>query len=230
MQRIFTCFVIAICLTIFQAAPAEAWEFTGGAPWQNRVGPGIMLGMGGNSCTGETCDDFDIEFGGSFGATVGFFYRVIPNLSLFADVHFGYLNSDIDLLDDDSGFLFQGIAGAELHIPLTDWLDTYLGLGLGYAYLAGNGESGSADGHLDLKGFDFELRFGTDVYPFSRVPTLGAGLLFRFGMPVWLEACQEIDTPFGDSSRCDDPDEFAWFDDDEPPFLVHFGMALKYGF
>lgn len=233
MRRIIAAILFGLCLTpslTSLAGTSGTWDITGGLPWKNRVGPGVMLALGGNDCTDEMCDDdFDTSFGGSFGATAGFFYRFLPNLSAFVDFHFGYINSDVEGMRDDKGFLFQTIVGAEFHAPITGWLDAYLGLGIGFAYLRGTGElvTTDADTSEDFKGVDFELRIGADVYPFSAVPTLGAGLMFRLGMVHWPTTCFDDGTS---SKECDDPGDAYWVEKDDLPFLVHFGMTVKYGF
>ncbi len=235
------------CLAISHPAMAErsdSWVLTGGPPWEARVGPGVMLAVGGNDCTDELCGDaLDTSFFGSIGGTAGFFYRIVPNLVVVLDVHFGHVNTDMISdtgqseyeLKDDSGFLFQAVAGAEFHGPITGWLDTFVGLGIGFAYLEASGKYGVSDADGDLllsfRGLDFELRTGVDVYPLSAVPTLGMGVFFRLGMVYWPKTCIEHDSNvFADRNECRSPDDADWLDDEDLPFLVHLGFAFKYVF
>ncbi|MCP4679563.1 MAG: hypothetical protein GY854_29545 [Deltaproteobacteria bacterium] len=249
-QRVRIGVAIAVllgCLTISHSAMAQrsdSWVLTGGPPWEARVGPGIMLAVGGNDCTNDLCDDvLDTSFFGSIGGTAGFFYRIIPNLVVLLDVHLGHVNTDMISdtgpdehdLEDDRGFLFQAVTGAEFHGPITGWLDTYIGLGIGFAYLKASGKynNDDADGDLLLsfRGLDFELRTGVDVYPFSAIPTLGMGVLFRLGMVYWPKACIEHNSDtFMDQDECRNPDNADWLDDEDLPFLVHLGFAFRYGF
>lgn len=210
------------------------WSLTGGKPWEDRVGAGVSLAVGGNDCTDDYCDDqLDTRLLGSFGTTLGGFYRIIPNLVVFLDFHVAYMNTDYTaLLRDDRGFLFQVTGGAELHTPFTGWFEAYAGLGFGYALLRAKGQrlTDGAERVESLRGVNFELKIGADVYLFSRVPTLGFGPLFRLGFVVWPTACVHENK----ESVCDDPDVLGERDDmayiDETPFLVFIGLAARYGF
>jgi hypothetical protein len=211
------------------------WSITGGKAWEDRVGPGVMLALGGNTCTDDYCDDtLDVKLIGSFGSTIGFYYRLIPNLVFFADLHFAYMNTDYtDLLKDDRGFLFQVTGGAEFHAPFTGWFEAYLGAGVGFALLRAKGNTLSGDFKRveSLRGVNIEMKIGADVYPFSRVPTLGMGPLFKMGFAIWPTACVEMD---GDR-WCDSPDVVSEQDDDmgdvdETPFIIFIGLSAKYGF
>jgi hypothetical protein len=234
----------AIALAILSTpGPAEAqsaeigWDITGGQSWEGRTGLGLMIGVGGNDCTDDYCTElWDTRFFGSIGGFVGVFYRLIPNLSVFADFHLGYINTDTSWGEDDGGMLIQLIAGGEFHAPITGWLDAHLGLGLGFAHLRTQTEraDGGAAGSR-LNGFDIELRFGTDVYLFSAVPTLGLGPYFKLGFPIWLGQCVEGLGPSGEVDECGDPGSFddlgqPGLKQDDLPFLVHFGLGAKYGF
>ncbi|MCP4602918.1 MAG: hypothetical protein GY847_20785 [Proteobacteria bacterium] len=239
-QRAFSVIYIPVllaCLTWAHSAAARGtnnWDLTGGPPWENRTGPGIMIAVGGNDCTDEHCDDmWDTSFFGSIAGTIGFFYRIIPNLVLLVDIHFGYVNTDMKInegrdkysLDDDSGFLFQAVGGAEFHGPITGWLDAYVGLGIGFSLLNTRGDkpNNSGEYHESLRGVNFELRTGVDIYPFSRIPTFGTGPFFRLGLPYWAKGCIQD----GNLESCNDPDDMSF---NALPFLVHFGLAFKYGF
>jgi hypothetical protein len=242
MRTRFLPMVVAACVALPITAAAQstiAWDITGGREWQGRTGPGIMAGIGGNDCTDDYCDDYwETSFFGSIGGTLGFFYRIIPNAAVFLDAHLGYLNTSMDGADDDKGMLFELVAGGEFHVPATGWLDPYVGFGIGFAFLGGwadsdNGYNGpwgnpvsDTELYQSLKGVDFELKFGVDVYPFSSVSNLALGPMFRLGMPYWVEGCYELDTPAGNTDDCDDADKI--FDDNDLPFLVHFGLYMKY--
>ncbi len=210
------------------------WEITGGEAWENRTGLGLTIGVGGNDCTNDHCTEFwDTRFFGSIGGFVGAFYRLIPNLSVFADFHMGYINTDTSWGEDDGGMLIQVIAGGEFHAPITGWLDAYLGLGLGFAHLRAHATlDDDSEAETSLNGFDIELRFGTDVYLFSSAPTLGIGPYFRLGFPIWVTQCLKgiggLDE-CGEAGSYDDLD-LSGLNKDDLPFLVHFGLAAKYGF
>ncbi len=216
------------------AQESIGWSLTGGKSWEERVGPGLMLAIGGNDCTGDYCDDqLDTRLLGSFGTTLGGFYRIIPNLVVFFDFHVAYMNTDYStMLRDDRGFLFQLTGGAEFHAPFTGWFEAYAGLGFGYALLRAKGErlTDGAKRVESLRGVNFEFKIGADVYLFSRVPTLGFGPLFRLGFTIWPTACVHEDG----QSVCDNPDTLGERDDmayvDETPFLVFIGLAARYGF
>ncbi|MCP4679679.1 MAG: porin family protein [Deltaproteobacteria bacterium] len=236
-------FFAAAFIVVISVLPvsASAFDITGGAPWQARVGPGLNFSLGLNGCLRDFCDD-TLDTSVSIGATAGFFYRIIPNLVVFGEIHTGHIPTDIGDtvfgfgadVDSDNGFAFQLTGGAEFHLPLAGWVAPYMGFGMGFAYLRVGGEvdypgNENEDFHGSLKGLDFQLRFGADFYPFSRVPNLSLGPILNVGMPLWLEQC--IDD--GDDEECDDPDDFPepWeIDDDDTPFIVFFGVQMRYGF
>jgi hypothetical protein len=250
-------FIVVIAGFLSASLPLAAeesmgWSLAGGPIWEKRTGPGVSLALGGNSCTGDFCDDMlDTNLFGSFGATFGFQYRLMPNLVVYGDLHTAYLNTKADWssssnLRDDKGFLFQAIAGAEFHVPFTGWLDAYVGLGLGYALLRAKAFNGSEDANweqvVSLRGVDIELKIGVDVYPFSGVPNLALGVLFRWGFAVWPTVCfrdrdgdmktcsspKNAYNPNGSSSEIWDPEVPAQVAD--TPFLVFIGLQAKYIF
>jgi len=224
-----------------RADPAAAqgvdvgWSLTGGESWEGRTGLGLMLGVGGNDCTDDYCSElWDSRFLGSIGGFVGVFYRLIPNLSFFADFHLGYIRTTPSWAEDDRGVLVQITAGGAFHAPITGWLDAHLGLGLGFAHLGMHGTlvDDGRDAGGKLNGFNIEARFGADVYLFSAVPTLGLGPYFKLGFPIWAKQCVERLDQGRQLDECGDAGDF-----DEPrlrkedlPFLVHFGIAARYGF
>jgi opacity protein-like surface antigen len=246
-------FIVVIAGLIIASLPASAeesmgWSLSGGPVWERRTGPGATLAIGGNSCTGDLCDNsVDTNLFGSFGATFGFQYRLMPNLVVYGDLHTAYLNTDADWgsnLRDDKGFLFQFIAGAEFHVPFTGWLDAYLGLGLGYALLRAKAFNGSEDANweqvISLRGVDIEMKIGVDVYPFSAVPNLALGVLFRWGFTIWPTVCFSDDG----NRTCSSPkdsfnpygSDYALWDENvsddvsDTPFLVFIGLQAKYIF
>lgn len=253
MKRKFSAVIVVITLLVMAAA-AQAkgkWELNGGPAWKKRVGPGVALAIGGNDCTGDYCDDvWDTNFGGSFGGTFSFLWRIIPNAVVYADIHTGYINTDIDAMnladvDNDRGFLFQAVAGAGFHVPITGWLEAHLGFGIGYAYLGSWGEfdlnppAQDVDFHVSFRGVDFEFKTGADFYPFSSIPTLGFGLLLRVGFVYWPTACVETDDGNDNNDGCENPmdlqDEapgsrLANIDDGDLPFIIFFGAQGLYSF
>ncbi len=227
------CFVAFIIGT---PRTALAFDVTGGSTWQDRVGPGISFSVGLNGCARDYCDDV-WDTGVSIGATVGFFWRIIPNLVVFGEMHTGHIPADADRfyrlgeVDNDNAFAFQATAGAEFHLPLTGWVAPFAGFGMGFAYLGLWGEYDTVisdeEFHNSLRGLDFQLRFGADFYPFSRVSSLSLGPVFFFGLPYWTNACWEVD---GDR-ECDDPDDLPFdIDDDDTPFIIYIGVGMRYGF
>ena len=212
---------------------SSGWSLDGGAPWKNRIGPGLQLAIGGNTCTDDFCTStMDVKFFGSFGGTFSFFYRFIPNLVAFADIHTGYVRTNyVGGLDKDRGFLFQFTVGAEFHVPITGWLDAYLGLGIGYALLRFKGETDAwGEQVLSYRGVDIELKLGVDVYPISAAPTFAAGLLFRYGFGIWPTACLKYGNESFDcvDPKAQDPDGLEGVSRD--PNLIFFGLAARYGF
>ncbi len=192
-----------------------------------------MLAIGGNDCTDDYCDDFwDTSFFGSIAGTVGFYYRIFPNLVVLAEIHTGYINTDRESMDNDAGFLFEVTPAVEFHGPITGWLEAFVGFGVGFSYLGfwGDIDGTNVDVHHSLNGLNFEFRTGIDFYPFSKAPTLGGGVLFRLGLPYWAQACVESE----DDKECDDPDDMDDYPGvdymDDLPFLVHLGLTVKYGF
>ena len=239
---------VALVAVVFAAAPGRAaesgWTLTGGRVWERRTGPGASLAIGGTSCTGDFCDQtLDVNLFGSFAGTLGFMYRIIPNVVVFLDLNTSYINTDMaDDMQDNKGFLFQAVAGGEFHLPITGWLDAYLGFGVGYALLRAKAHHvyssasgiGEWDEVLSYRGVDLEMKLGGDVYPFSRLPTLSLGVLFRMGFAIWPTAC--IDQ--GGDKTCTDPEsDFyresppdGWSQVSETPFLVFIGLTAKYTF
>lgn len=203
---------------------AAEWELTGGPPWTERVGPGLMASVSGNDCTDIYClDHWKTGYWGSIGGSLGFYYRVVPNLVLLAEAYFGLVNTEADWLDNDRGLLFQATGAAEFHGPIAKWADSYVGLGIGFALLAFQGQADGDETRESLKGINFEIRTGIDFYPFLRAPKLGFGPFFKLGMPWWISGCQNTN---GDKT-CGSPDDLGM---EDLPFLVHFGAALKFGF
>ncbi len=233
--------ISTLCFAAFiigMPSAALAFDITGGPAWRNRVGPGLSFGLGLNGCARDYCDR-DLDTGASIGATFGFFWRIIPNLVVFGELHTGHIPADMDRyagiwdVDNDNVFAFQATGGAEFHLPLTGWVAPYAGFGMGFAYLGIWGDfdiDNDEEFHGSLRGLDFQLRFGADFYPFSRVPSLSLGPVFYFGLPYWVKACWEQE--FGDGDReCDDPDDEPFdLDDDDTPFIVFIGVGMRYGF
>jgi hypothetical protein len=218
------------------AQKANAFDMTGGQVWRDRVGPGLSFSLGINGCAREYCDDV-WDTGASIGATVGFLYRIIPNLVVFVDIHTGHIPTDFDSgdsaldVDHDNGFAFQVTGGAEFHLPITGWLAPYGGFGMGFAYLGVWGEYDLPDNpefHSSLRGLDFQMRFGADFFPFSRVPNLSMGPALFLGLPFWITMCSESDNS---DEECDEPDDMVGnIYDDDLPFIVYFGVMGKYMF
>jgi hypothetical protein len=230
--------VVLFCAVTAAALPASAlWVITGGEVWAKRTGPGITLALGGNTCTDDYCDsDIDVKLIGSFGSTLGFYYRLMPNLGLYADFHVGYVNTNynggVDVIKDDKGFIFQTTFGAAFHAPITGWLDAYVGLGLGYALLRFKANYDDRwDMVLSLRGFNTELKIGADVYPISSAPTFGVGPIFRLGFTAWPKACVKQDDEDFVCRGTDEHDDLDGFDRlDNTPFLIFVGLQARYGF
>ncbi len=245
MNRIWFLIAAAVFLISSPLAAEQStkWTLTGGPVWEKRTGPGLTLALGGNTCTDDLCDsDLDVNLFGSFAGTFGFMYRVIPNLVVYGDINTAYINTNADWapnLDNDKGFLFQLIVGAEFHVPFTGWLDAYLGLGFGYALLRAKADNTVTNWEqaISLRGIDFEMKVGADVYPFSRIPTLALGVLFRMGFATWPTICL---WDGDDMRRCGDPDSLqvvgandqwnAGTAIDETPFLIFIGINMRYTF
>ncbi len=235
--------IAAFCcvITLSMSASAQrqvAFDITGGPAWQLRTGPGVMLTLGGNTCLREYCDEvWDTGFFGSFGASYGFFYRIIPNAVAFAELHTGYIHTEREIdplgnpLRDDGGFLFQLTVGGEFHLPVTGWLDPYAGLGIGFAHLGLDAEYKDQKNDTikdSFNGFNFEMRVGVDVYPISSLPTLGVGPQMRLGLVAWPDqgVCSDNDLT-GLEDQCGNDSAAVGAD---RPFLFHLGLAAKYGF
>jgi hypothetical protein len=233
--------LVATLFIVFSvAAPlkAHAFDVTGGQVWHNRVGPGLSFSLGLNGCLRDYCDDV-WDTGASIGSTVGFFYRIIPNLVVFADLHTGHIPVDYDSpvdVDKDNGFVFQATGGAEFHLPVTGWVAPFAGFGMGFAYLGVWGKydiQNSPEFHGSLRGLDFQLRFGADFFPFSQAPSLSIGPVLYWSIPHWITMCSKDERINYD--ECDDPDDMldnAFLNnyDDDLPFILYFGVAGKYKF
>jgi opacity protein-like surface antigen len=245
---------LGLCLSVPSVAQESmGWSIQGGKPWRDRMGPGITFAVGGNDCTGNYCDDIlDASLIGSIAGTLGAYWRFIPNLSAFIDVHAGYVNTDhrdvylmreatsggneLDqrVIKDDFGLLVQATAGAQAHFPFTGWFEAYLGFGVGFAMLRSKSNlAGVGDFIKTHKGINFELKIGTDFYLFSRIPTFGLGPLFRMGFTVWPSLCIEYEGSTM-SSSCGNPDAQA-SDSELPayadtPFLIFLGLSGRYAF
>ena len=236
--------VIAIFVAFFTffPKPGEAFDVTGGRVWENRVGPGIFFSLGFNGCAKDYCH-YVWDTGPSAGTTVGFFWRVIPNLVIFGDFHFGHISVDAShypyfrdwRIVDDEGFVFQTTGGAEFHLPLANWVAVHSGLGLGFAYFGVWGDDLSQPGnrrfHYSYRGFDFQMRFGADFYPFVRVKNLGIGPILNVGIPAWITAC--YDHEWDNFHGCEDPDKLNQamrINRGDSPIIIYFGIAMKYGF
>jgi hypothetical protein len=227
MRRIVAVSAVVGALLLSLPAVAGNWQLDGGESWRQRVGPGLYAGLGGVGCGEDRfCNDHDAwnsRLVGSLDGTVGFFWRIIPNVVVFIDLSTALLPASARGMDNDRGFLFRTVGGAEFHVPIVDWLEAYAGFGIGFAFLRFRGEPYHSDQTVKdtLLGVDFELRTGATVYPFSRAPGLGFGPYYRAGLAYWPTSCHEVD---GDE-RCDDPD-----DQNHLPFLHHVGMELRFNF
>ncbi len=233
-NRFITVLFLAL-MTVTLPAAAQ-WDITGGEIWAARTGPGVALALGGNTCTDEFCDSIlDVKFFPSIAITPEFYYRIIPNVVAFADLHLGYLNTNYNRgegIRDDKGMIFQITVGGEFHAPITGWLEAYLGLGFGYALLRFKGYNTVAewDEVISFRGINTELKIGADVYPISAAPTFGVGLLFRMGFTGWPRVCYKQDD---DNFECGSPKEqnIEGFQDlEDTPFLVFLGLLARYGF
>jgi hypothetical protein len=236
---------IAVLLWIMSASlfataqESMGWSLRGGKPWRDRVGPGVSLAIGGNTCTKEYCTEvLDTRLVGSIAATLGLDWRVLPNLAAYFDLHIGYVNTDYNNLgestewEDDRGMLLQTTLGAAFHVPFNGWLDAYLGFGMGFAMLKVTALADRIDYAAKLYGINFEFKVGLDFYLFSRVPTLSLGPLFRIGFAAWPKLC--IEHAGQAASDCGKPDAQAsqWGRPEygETPFLIFLGLAARYGF
>jgi hypothetical protein len=232
----------ALLMTLVTLAPKQssAFDITGGSVWENRVGPGIAVGLGLNGCVDGICRrDWGTRY--SIGGIVGFHYRLIPNVVVFGDIHAGHIGVDYDYaqwdVEKDNGFIFEVNAGGEFHVPITGWLAPYAGFGIGWAYVGSWAHTSNNDYHFRFTGLDLQPRIGADFFPFSQVENLSLGLALFLSFPVWIRACAEDD---GDQ-ECNHPDEA---DDinagpinlvpsnrrDDLPKLVFFGILAKYWF
>lgn len=227
MRRIVAASAIIGALLVCLPASAGNWQLNGGAPWKQRVGPGLYAGLGGVVC-GE--DDFcrdhhawDSHLVGSLDATLGFFWRIIPNAVVFVDVGTALLPASVRGMNHDHGFLFRTVGGAEFHVPITGWVEAYGGFGIGFALLRFRGEIDATDETVKdtLLGVDFELRTGATFYFFSRAPGLGFGPYYRAGLVFWPTSCHDVDG----HEECDEPE-----DQDHLPFMHHIGLELRYNF
>jgi hypothetical protein len=235
------------------AAGAEAsasFDITGGEAWEDRTGFGMMIGLGGVDCTKDFCDDiWDTKLFGSFAGTLGAFYRLIPNLSVFLDFGVAHMNTDFNEVseaDDGKGLLFHFAGGAAFHAPITGWMDAQLGVGIGFAFMRFRtdismaGPADAAEVRSDHRGLNFEIRSAVDIYLFSAAPNFAVGPYFKLGIPYWAKVCYYSEAPdvftAGDEF-CGKPDEIekdmptgrTWHFD-ETPFLIHLGLAAKYTF
>jgi len=232
-KKIVTAITFSLLMLTF-TQNAGAFDVTGGMTWQDRTGPGFGAALGINGCTRDWCDDWDTT--ASIGTVLEFFWRVIPNVVIFFDLHIGHIPADADafFVDDDDVMALQLTTGAEFHLPVAAWVAPYIGLGFGYAFWGVWGESDvmglmSEDFYLGLHGVDFQLRFGADFYPFSSMHNLAIGPALYVGMPYWVEMCIDIDKGI---DECDEPDDMMGYDTDQEdlPIIVFFGGMLRYGF
>ena len=214
-----------VSTSAFTGEKAAELELTGGPPWTNRVGPGLMASVSGNDCTDVFCENqWRTGYWGSIGGSVGFYYRILANLVVLAEANLGRVKTGANWLDEDMGLLFGAAAAAEFHGPIMKWLDSYVGFGIAYSHLRFQGESAQSGGQTDsLQGINFELRTGLDFYPFMRAPKLGMGPFFKLGMPWWIHGCTDAEG----EKTCGYPNDVGM---DDLPFLVHFGFAVKVGF
>ena len=235
MRKILTGLVFVAIFTF--ALQAAAWKPGGGAIWKKRTGFGLIAGIGSVMLTDDYYDDhWDQEFFGSIGATIGVFYRLSPMVVFFIDFNTTYLRLDSSHYDDDRGVLAQVTGGAEFHFPIIGWLDAYVGGGIGHAFVLANGERDRPHQNDDEFTFrahalNFEMRTGATLYFFSKAPKLGLGPYFRLGIPLWLRACVDGDNMEESCASRDDFDEpEIGIDEDDLPFIFHFGGELRYTF
>ncbi len=218
--------VLAVTLVV---ETGQAFDITGGSAWRRRTGPGLSFGLGLNNCLRDICSDNDyLDTRASIAAMIGFFYRIIPNLVIYVDVQTGHVGVNARGADDDNAFMFHASAGGEFHLPLTGWVAPYTGFGMGFAYLGAWWKIAGDDYHVALLGLNFDLKIGADFFPFSSVPNLSLGPIFRFGFPVWITGCQDEEYW---EDKCDDVDDIGYFDDeDDRPHLFFTGVIGRYKF
>ena len=124
MRRIVAGSAVVGALLLSLPAAAGNWQLDGGEAWRQRVGPGLYAGLGGVGC-GEDhfCNDhdaWDSSLIGSLDGTVGFFWRIIPNVVVFIDLSTALLPASARGMDSDRGFLFRTVGGAEFHVPMAE--------------------------------------------------------------------------------------------------------------
>jgi hypothetical protein len=231
-----------IVLSVVQTTMARTrtqivWGRKGKALVSERLGPGIGGVLGINQCTRSYCEE-RWHTVPSIAMTGTFTYRFIPNFGMFVDAHIGHLGAQARGLHRDGGVLFGATGGGEFHLPVGKWLDPYAGFGVGYALLGLYGERddpvyvGVPDYNVRFHGLNLEMRFGVDFYFIKRAPTFSLGPQLRVGLPVWLKTCWQDGEAHDCSSpdRLEDPRHPHYYRHHDWPFLVHFGVAVKYGF
>ena len=244
MRKNLVCSIAVLALVLSIASTSAAVVNPSGNPiWTERSGLGVTLGIGGGDCFREYCRyTWDTSMFPSVALFVGMMYRLNTNWVFFGEFHNGFANSRqpfrfIDNADSEYKtswmLFFDFTAGAEFHLPTTGWLDLFLGGGIGFAYLGGWAEDGPLpDTHHSLKGFNFQIRGGMDLYLFSAAPNFSLGPMIKVGLPIWGQACVEEDG----NEICHGRGDFDDFHSDtgikkgELPFTLFLGFISRYVF
>ncbi|MBN2714729.1 MAG: hypothetical protein JXX14_02675 [Deltaproteobacteria bacterium] len=212
---------------------ADFISLGGTAAWLERNGLGAHLGFGGYTCMREYCNTtLDVSFVGSISIIPGIYYRLNPNWSLFADITFAHLKTnlrDTNTYDvnDNRGVAFQLLLGPAFHLPVRGWLDLYTSLGFGPIALR---EKTSSNYKHRWGGIDIEWTIGANFYFWSVGPlkNFSMGPFVKFGFPIWPKVCEVNDG----QEACDRPSDMIdqslfWSD---TPLTFQMGLEARYEF
>ncbi|MBN2804319.1 MAG: hypothetical protein JXR91_14585 [Deltaproteobacteria bacterium] len=168
--------------------------------WLKRNGLGATLSVGGLTCYRDYCDTtLDVKIFGSAAGTIGAYYKINPNLSVFGNSTFAYVNTNWSQLSTGSAntskegaFEWQFIVGAAFHLPVKGWLDLNASAGIGPILLRAKATATNGlEYYHHWAGIDFELGLGADFYFWSVgfAKNLSIGPYMRMGFPIWLRVC-----------------------------------------
>jgi hypothetical protein len=139
---------------------------------------------------------------------------------------------NLEDVTNDKGFVFIFLLGAKFHLPVTGWLDPYLGLGIGPIILNAKGDAAGSSTRHSWRGFDIEMRTGANVYLWSvgALKNLSFGPYFKWDFAIWPKVCIKTsgDTVCSSPSEAASDTGISAFND--KPFIFQVGAEAQYKF
>jgi len=231
---------------------AEAKGVTSIGRWDKVSGFGLGIQAGVNGLTEGLCDGNNLDCYADWAFALIMDYRFAPlqgalpfgfTADIFLENHFAFVGLDPGIMTDTLGLWYQITLGPRFHFLFFDWLDAYVGMGLGYAhfYARGHTKDEHVEGTFKLHGLALEAILGANFYLIEGAPGFGFGPVFRVMFPYWVTGCYngtdlgqryaswaEDDKCKGRGSMNNNPDDID--ETSRLPNALFFGLDVSYHF